>query len=201
MHGERRCISELPPGEGAACGSVRRPGINLETRGVRTGGGERAERLRAAGSRGRAVGAGGRMNRWPTGSLWGLCLTFPAKVGALGANSLSRLCCFPKLVPGPRKGEVKPHLKMRGPAWGGAGSRMLGVWSQLQGREEGEGHRGRGVTHRGAPWGIWSLTRRFLARISTLGPWEERTVRPGWPLPGVQGACGSIGGWAGLGRG
>ena len=68
VHGERRCISELPPGEGAACGSVRRPGINLETRGVRTGGGERAERLRAAGSRGRAVGAGGRMNRWPTGS-------------------------------------------------------------------------------------------------------------------------------------
>lgn len=42
--------------------------------------------------------------------------------------------------------------------------------------ESGEGGT---ATHRGAPWGIWSLTRRFLARISTLGPWEERTMRLG----------------------
>lgn len=191
--------SELPPGEGATCGSVRRPGINLETRGVRTGGGERAERLRAAGSRGRAVGAGGAHESLAHGLTWGALSHFPSQSGSPGSQQPEPSLLSPKV--GPRKGEVKPHLKMRGPAWGGARSRMLGVWSQLQGREEAEGHRGRGVTHRGAPWGIWSLTRRFLARISTLGPWEERTVRPGWPLPGVQGACGSIGGWAGLGRG
>ena len=55
-----------------------------------------------------------------------------------------------------------------------------------EGRSWGVG--GGTATHRGAPWGTWSLTRRFLAKISTLGPWEERTVRPQLSLGGAQGA-------------
>lgn len=55
----------------------------------------------------------------------------------------------------------------------------------------GKGAEGRGgggtATHRGAPWGTWSLTRRFLAKISTLGPWKERTVRAQLSLRGAQG--------------
>lgn len=63
------------------------------------------------------------------------------------------------------RGGLKKHW---GSVWGETQSLMPSrPWPSW---DDGGSWRGRVVTHRGAPWGMGSLIRRFLAKISTRGP-------------------------------